>query len=92
MMYATKIHMQQGCENSQNLLEIESVYVEGCNNPGLFSKGVLYDHLKANPGTIKVNVAPYPDVIPELSIYKEKYVKSTPNATQRDNLLSLPRV
>lgn len=91
MFYATKIHMQQGCGNSQNLLEIESIYLSGSDSPGPYSKAVLYDYLKDHPGSIKVNIAPFPVVIPALSTREEKYVKSTPDAWERDNLLSLPR-
>lgn len=91
MMYATKIKMQQGCYNSQSLLEIDSIYIEGCNNPGFFKKAVLHDYLKENPGAIKVNINPYPKVIPATSSKGEKYVRSTPNDSTHDNLLDLPR-
>ena len=90
-MYATKIRMQQGCYYSQNLLEIDSVYIEGCNNPGFFKKEVLHDFLKKNPGSIQVKVYPYPDVIPATSPKGEKYVRSSPNDYTHDNLLELPR-
>ena len=91
MMYATKIKMQQGCYNSQSLLEIDSVYIEGCTNPGFFKKATLHNYLKDNPGTIKVKIAPYPEVIPATSPRGEKYVKSAPNDHTYDNLLDLPR-
>ena len=80
-----------GCSYSRNLLEIDSIYIEGCTNPGYFKKGVLHDFLKDNPGTIKVKVWPYPDLIPAISIKGEKYVRSTPNDYSHDNLLDLPR-
>ena len=91
MMYAKKIKMKSGCYNSQKLTEIDEVYIVGCNNPGYFKKGTLYDYLKKNPGTIKVDRYPYPEVIPALSANNEKYVRSTPNDYQHDNLLDLPR-
>ena len=91
MMYATKIKMQQGCYNSQSLLEIDSIFIEGCNNPGFFKKAVLHDYLKENPGAIKVKISPYPKVIPATSSKGEKYVRSTPNDSTHDNLLDLPR-
>lgn len=90
-MYATKIKMQTGCYYSQKLTEIDEVYIEGCNNPGFFKKEVLYDFLKKSPGSIKVKRYPYPEVIPALSANNEKYVRSTPNDYQHDNLLELPR-
>ena len=90
-MYATKIKMKPGCYSSSNLLEIDSIYIEGCNNPGFFKKNVLYDFLKENPGTIRVNIWPYPNVISAISSRGEKYVRSTPNDYMHDNLLDLPR-
>lgn len=90
-MYATKIKMKQGCYRSNNLLEIDSIYIEGCNNPGFFKKHALYDFLKENPGTIQVKIWPYPNVIPAISSNGEKYVRSTPNDYAHDNLLDLPR-
>lgn len=91
MMYAKKIKMQQGCNRSQNLLEIDSIYLEGCNNPGFFKKEVLHDYLIKHPNSMQVAIFPYPNIIPAISSLNEKYVKSTPNQTQHDNLLSLPR-
>lgn len=91
MMYATKIRMNSESYSSQSLLEIDSVYIEGCNNPGFFKKAVLHDYLKNNPGSIKVKISPFPDAIPALSSRGEKYVRSSPNDYTHDNLLDLPR-
>ena len=90
-MYATKIRMKPECYRSGNLLEIDSVYIEGCSNPGFFKKEVLNDFLKENPGTIQVKIWPYPTVIPAISDRREKYVRSSPNNYTHDNLLDLPR-
>ena len=92
MIYATKIKMRTGCRNSQKLTEIDSIYLEGVDKPGFYEKEVLHEFLKAHPSTIKVNIRPYPDVIPAVSIYNEPYVKSEPNQFGYDNLLCLPRV
>ena len=92
MMYARKIRMQQGCYNSSDPQEIAEVYIDGCNNPGFFSKETLHDHLKKEPNTIQIGVSPYPYVIPATSSRGEKYVKSSPDSTKKDNLLNLPRV
>lgn len=91
MMYATKIKMQHGCYFSRNLLEIDSIYLEGCDNPGFFKKEVLHNHLKEYPGSIKVKIYPYPPVIPATSFRGEKFVRSSPNDYVEDNLLNLPR-
>lgn len=90
-MYATKIKMQPGCYNSENLLEIDSVYIEGCDNPGFFKKAVVHDFVKENPKSIQVKIWPYPDVIAATSSQGEKYVRSAPNDYTHDNLLDLPR-
>ena len=90
-MYATKIKMKPGSYSSGNLLEIDSIYIEGCNKPGFFKKEVIYDFLKENPGTIQVKVWPYPKVIPATSSSGEKFVRSSPNDYTHDNLLDLPR-
>ena len=90
-MRATKIRMRPGCQHSQSLLEIADIYVVGYMKSAWYPKEVLHNHLTKNPGTIQVNIAPYPDLIPWKSPYGEKYVKSTPNAYASDNLLMLPR-
>lgn len=92
MMYAKKIKMQAGCNNSNNTQEIAEIYLEGCNNPGFFPKATLHDYLKTNPNSIKVYISPYPYVVPATSSRGEKYVRSEPNDTPYDNLLKLPRV
>lgn len=91
MMFARKIKMLPNCYYSDNLLEIDEIYVDGCSNPGFFKKAILYDFLTENPGAIEVGIFPYPDVIPALSSRGEKYVRSSPNGSTKDNLLSLPR-
>ena len=92
MMYAQKIKMQQGCTNSNSTVEIAEIYVDGCDKPGFFPKATLHDYILKNPHTIKVNISPYPYVVPATSSRGEKYVRSEPNDTPNDNLLKLPRV
>jgi len=87
--YATKIKMKYGCQHSQNLLEIDQIYIHDC---GWCTKEYLYDYLKHYPETVVVNIHPYPYLIPALSSNLEKYVRSTPNSSEHDNLLNLPRV
>ncbi len=91
-MRATKIKMKQGCEKSYKTTEISQIYIEGCQAPGLYYKSDLYDHLRLHPGTIQVNIYPYPNLIPAMSVNNEKYVRSEPNDTPSDNLLKLPRI
>ncbi len=92
-MRATKIKMKSGCGTSNNLLEIDSIYLTGSQNDSFYKKDKVHDYLVKNPGGIQVDIHPYPDLIPMTSPapYYEKYVKSSPNNTTGDNLLSLPR-
>lgn len=90
-MRAIKILMRHGCLYSDDVLEIDSVYIVGCSNPGYYKKEILHDHLKKYPESIIVNKYPYPVLIPAISGNGEKYVRSEPNYTERDNLLQLPR-
>lgn len=90
-MRATKIKMKSGCGTSNNLLEIDSIYLTGTSNDGYYTKAAIHDYLNSNPGSIQVDIYPYPNVIPAVSTNNEKYVKSSPNSSSNDNLLSLPR-
>lgn len=90
-MKAVKIKMKAGCRTSNNLTEIDEIYITGCTNPGYFKKAVLHDYVKKNPGSIQVDIWPNSNVVDAVSANGEKYVRSSPNAYGHDNLLSLPR-
>lgn len=92
ILKATKIKMKTGKYYSQNLAEIDEIYISDCKEPGFYKKAVLYDHLQVYPNSINVNIYPYPSLIPAISINGEKFVRSTPNNYTHDNLLDLPRV
>ena len=91
-MKATQIKMRPGYGYSQNTKEIDEIYLVGTSECGFYKKEAVHNHLKEHPGTIQVNIFPYPDLLPATSIYGEKYVRSEPNDTPRDNLLKLPRI
>lgn len=88
MFYAIKIKMKPYCRYSQNLTEIDSIYLE---DSGWYEKEVIHNFLKDNPGEVAVKIWPYPEVVPAVSYKGERYVKSTPNKYGHDNLLALPR-
>lgn len=91
-MLATKIKMKTGCGASNNLLEIDSIYLTGFDVvPSYYKKEDIYDEIKNNNAKIKVDIWPYPELQAVLSANGEKYVRSTPNQYGFDNLLSLPR-
>lgn len=91
MMKATRIKMCPGCYHSNRCEDIDSIYLTGNNTNQFYKKATLYDHLKKHPNSIKVDIYPYPDLIPALSSNREKYVRSVPNDTPHDNLLRLQR-
>ncbi len=90
-MLAKKIIMKPSCSYSNNVREIDQIYVDGCNDPGYFKKETLHDYLNRYPNSIQVNISPFPYLIPRTSTNGEKYVASEPNDTTEDNLLKLPR-
>lgn len=90
-MKATKIKMKPGCGYSNSLVEIDQIYLEGCQKDGYYYKSSLHDFLKENPNSIQVNIYPYPNLQPMISQNNEKYVRSEPDYTGKDNLLKLPR-
>lgn len=91
LMRAKRIKMKQYCSHSQNPIEIDSIYLDGCENSGYFRKEVIHDYLIKYPESIVVDIYPFPKVVPATSSSGEKYVRSQANQTQQDNLLSLPR-
>ena len=94
LIQATKIRMKSGREASGSLTEIESIYLEGSGikENGYYSKESVHDFIVKNPTSpIKVNIYPYPELIPATSSNNEKYVRSKANNTPDDNLLKLPR-
>ncbi len=92
MIYATKIRMKPNCNYSDNLLEIDMIYLTGeVKQEGWYQKEVIHDFIKDKGGQVKVNISPYPLLQPMVSPKGEKYVRSTPNSSGRDNLLALPR-
>jgi hypothetical protein len=85
---AIAIKMIPQCDRSYNLLEIDEIQL---SNNSWYKKAAIHDYVKAHPGSIKVGNVYGPNIIPAISIAGEKYVKSSPNNSQIDNLLNLPR-
>ena len=92
MYLATKIKMKPGCYNSNELVEIDEIFISGADPyQGYHKKEYLHDYLQINPHTIQVDIPPYPYAIPATSSKGERYVRSSPNGNPNDNLLKLPR-
>jgi hypothetical protein len=90
-MRAIKIKIKSGSFYSSDVQEIDSIYIMN-NGVGSYSKKAdVHDYLKKYPGTIQVDIYPYPNLIPEVSTSGEKYVRSTPDASKKDNLMNLPK-
>ena len=91
MMYATKIKMKPECGTSNNLLEIDEIYIEGAVEVRYYKKEAVHDAIKKGK-VIKVKLGNNPNLLADVHpTSKEKYVRSEPNDTQNDNLLKLPR-
>ncbi|MCI6004752.1 MAG: DUF3892 domain-containing protein [Blautia sp.] len=88
-MKAIKIKMKHCCAYSQDVCDIDSIYMDATNS--YWKKAEVYDFLKRYPKSIQVNIPPYPFLIPAVSSTGEKYVRSEANHTSADNLLKLPR-
>lgn len=91
MIKATKIRMQRGFENSNSVLEIDEIYLEGLSKDGFYSKEDIHDFIKNYSSKIQVNIYPYPSLI-AVTKNQQKYVRSEANDSPHDNLLRLPRV
>ena len=92
MIYATKIKMKPGCYSHNDLTEIDQIFLEGDGYYRFVNKAEVHEKVKWYPGSVKVNIYPYPNVVDAVSAYGEKYVRSQSNTTSSDNLLRLPRV
>lgn len=79
--------MNDGHRDSENIHDIAELYYEN----GWHTKAAAYDHLTAYPDSLCVNINPYPYLEKAKSGDGEKYVRSKPDYTGRDNLLNLPR-
>lgn len=90
-MRATKIKMRAGSYYSDSLLEIDQIYIIGAQQEGYYPKASVHDAVKSDPGSIQVDIWPYPNLIAAISPLGEKYVRSSPNNSTTDNLLKLPR-
>lgn len=89
---ATKIKMKSGCETSFRVSEIESIYVVGeLIAEGWYSTQFLYHFVKHIPGSIQVNVPPFPNLQANVGPKGEKGVISKMGQSKRDKLMSLPR-
>lgn len=92
MYKATKITLKPGCTNPKSALEIVKIYLTGVGKDGFYLKEDVHDFVKKGH-IVRVNIRPhYPKLVAATSSRREKYVRSEPNDTPRDNLLKLPRV
>ena len=98
MVYATQIRMKPSYSNlsdifltlEDQLQEIDEIYLTGAPKEGWLKKKDVHDWLKLG-NKAAVNIAPYPELIPAVSVNGEKYVHSSPNKNEHDNLLNLPK-
>jgi len=91
MMFATKIHMNSGCEDSNDVLDIHSLYMIGYMEEEFYTKEAIHDYLKGHPNSMKADTFPYSFIVAMDGPNGEKYVCTTPNDAGYDTLMELPR-
>ena len=64
-MKSIKIKMKRNCDNSGNVQDINSVYMDQTGT--YWKKSQVYDYLQKFSETITVNISPYPYLIPAIS-------------------------
>lgn len=92
MLKATAIQMREGQNDTDDVKEIDSIHIQGStSSKGWRKKEELYDFLRDHPNNkIYVDIDPHPELI-KAKHGEQKYVRSSPNDTEDDNLLKLPR-
>ncbi|USS88956.1 DUF3892 domain-containing protein [Fructilactobacillus cliffordii] len=89
MIFADKISFHRN--DVKNLKTIVRIYLSSPDNEiteGWYFKEEINDFLHEKPHTIKVNIDPYPYLIP-VNDNNIKYVRSSKDDTEKDNLLKL---
>lgn len=90
MVHIRKIEMKPGCRASKNAGDIEFLFVGGPIQ-SFVKMEEMQDDLKKHPGSMKAALPLYPDLLPAVSRYGEKYVRSQTGNSPYDLLLRLPR-
>lgn len=85
-MFVTTIKMVPG---STTIAMIFVTTAEG--EGGYVPKDILHDYLRDNPDSVRVNIPPYPALVPVTSRQGVKFVRTKRNSNTNDNLLRLPR-
>ena len=91
-MKATKVKMISGFENSNETPEIARIDIEDCDTRGLYTPAELYDIVKEKPGSVCVDIPPYPKLVPIKSKMHGNFVRAAKNRFEKDKLMDLPRV
>lgn len=89
MIYAKEISFNRGDE--KRLETIVKIYLSSSNAEGVdgwYSKEAINDWIHDDSNEIVVNIDPFPKLIP-VDGEKVKYVRSTKDNTDKDNLLKL---
>jgi len=91
MMFATMVRMNSGCEESNDLLDIHSMFIIGWVEDKFLTIAQIHDYLRNHPNSMKADVFPYSFLVPMTGPNGEKYVQSTNNESGLDTLMELPR-
>lgn len=97
-MKVIKIKMKPYRGLPNGLEEVDGIYLTCSGSEpeqmnGFHPVEEIHDYLRVHPHAIQVNLPPYPSLIPVLgpAPRHKKAVRSAPDRSSRDNLLSLPR-
>lgn len=90
-MFATKIHLNTGCEKSNRFTDIHSIFIVGYIEEKFYPADEIHDYLMSHPNSMKVDVFPYPFLIPAAGPMGEKCVQSIPDDSGADCLMALAR-
>lgn len=91
MLYAEKIRMQTGYENSNDFEKIQSIFIDFGKGLSEYPVDVIYDFLLVKPNSLKTIKAPTTFLRPLLKNEK-KFVVAIDEASKDNLIIKLPRV
>ena len=90
-MYADKLHMNLGHENSHRPQDIESLHIVGSGWDGYYPVEYVCNFLLRQPESIQLDFYPFEDLQPAIEPYGRRYVVSSPDPQVGDMLLYLAK-
>lgn len=88
-MKAQKVRPETSSRNLRSVGEIAEIYIDEWDC--FVCKETLHEFLRENPGSIQVDILPFPNLIPGISASGARYVRSKPDRHPQDNLVDLKK-